>query len=149
MSTLKRIQKELLEIVKNPLLNCSAGLIDETDYYRWQATITGPEGSPYHNGLFNLLIEFPSDYPFKPPKVVFKTKIYHCNINSCGGICLDILKDAWSPALTVSKILLSICSLMDDQNPNDPLMPEIANLYTQDNDKFIENAKKFTITHAG
>ena len=148
MSTVKRIQKELIEITNNPLHNCSAGLIDD-DLYKWQATISGPEGSPYHNGLFNLIIEFPHDYPFKQPKVIFKTKIYHCNINSSGGICLDILKNAWSPALTISKILLSICSLMDDQNPNDPLMPDIADIYLKDKNQFIINAKEYTVLHAG
>ena len=75
MSTVKRIQKELIEITNNPLHNCSAGLIDDTDIYKWQATISGPEGSPYHNGIFNLIIEFPHDYPFKPPKVIFNAKM--------------------------------------------------------------------------
>ena len=88
----------------------------------------GPDNSPYQGGIFYLKIDFPSDYPFKPPKVRFTTKIYHCNINATGGICLDILKDEWSPALTISQVLLSICSLMDDANPNDPLVSEIADL---------------------
>ena len=89
----------------------------------------GPDDSPYSGGVFFLDIHFPNDYPFKPPKVTFTTKIYHCNINSNGGICLDILKDQWSPALTISKVLLSVCSLLTDANPADPLVPEIANLY--------------------
>jgi len=148
MSTLNRLKKELEEINKNPPTNCSAGIIED-DIYNWQATILGPEGSPYHEGIFYLRIEFPQDYPFKPPKVSFTTKIYHCNINSSGNICLDILKDQWSPALTVSKVLLSICSLMDDQNPNDPLMIDIANLYINDKSKFLENARSYTLKYAG
>ena len=63
----------------------------------------GPEDSPYTGGVFFLNIHFPTDYPFKPPKVTFVTRIYHPNINSNGGICLDILKDQWSPALTINK----------------------------------------------
>jgi ubiquitin-conjugating enzyme E2 D/E len=147
MSTLGRITKELADFNKNPPTNCSAGIVED-DLYNWQATIMGPEGSPYHNGVFYLRIEFPADYPFKPPKITFITKIYHCNINSAGSICLDILKEQWSPALTISKVLLSICSLMDDQNPNDPLMIDIANLYMSDKLKFLETAKMHTLRYA-
>ncbi len=69
-----------------------------------QATIMGPSDSPYSGGVFFVTIHFPPDYPFKPPKVQFQTKVYHPNINSQGSICLDILKEQWSPALTISKV---------------------------------------------
>ena len=59
--------------------------------------------SPFQGGVFFLAIHFPTDYPFKPPKVNFTTRIYHPNINSNGSICLDIIRDQWSPALTISK----------------------------------------------
>ena len=148
MSTLKRLQNELKEMTTNPPTNCSAGPIND-NMYKWQATIIGPEGSPYHGGVFNLLIDFPENYPFKAPKVYFTTKIYHCNINDAGGICLDILKNNWSPALTISKVLLSICSLMDDPNPDDPLMVSIATLLKTNKELHDKNAREYTLLHAG
>lgn len=144
---LKRIKKEFTEITKDPLANCTAGPEGE-DLFHWKATLNGPEDSPYQDGVFFLDIRFPKDYPFKPPDVHFLTRIYHPNINSNGGICLDILKDQWSPALTVSKVLLSICSLLTDPNPDDPLDPEIARLYKQDIEKFNKNAKDWTKKYA-
>mmetsp|Transcript_14548 Transcript_14548/g.47413 ORF Transcript_14548/g.47413 Transcript_14548/m.47413 type:complete len:111 (+) Transcript_14548:393-725(+) len=108
----------------------------------------GPDESPYSGGVFFLNIHFPADYPFKPPKVSFTTRIYHCNINANGGICLDILKDQWSPALTISKVLLSICSLLTDPNPDDPLVPEIAQILRTDKPKHDETAREWTHKYA-
>ena len=107
-----------------------------------------PSDSPYEGGIFFLAIQFPADYPFKPPKIKFNTKIYHPNINANGGICLDILKDQWSPALTISKVLLSICSLLTDPNPDDPLVPEIARIYVSDRETYNQKAKQMTQQHA-
>ena len=108
----------------------------------------GPEESPYNGGVFFLDIHFPADYPFKPPKVSFTTRIYHCNINSNGGICLDILKDQWSPALTISKVLLSVCSLLTDPNPDDPLVPEIAQLLKNNVTQHNATAREWTAKYA-
>ncbi|KAJ0493642.1 putative ubiquitin-conjugating enzyme E2, ubiquitin-conjugating enzyme/RWD [Helianthus annuus] len=124
----KRILKELKDLQKDPPTSCSAGPAAE-GMFHWQATIMGPPDSPYTGGLFLVTIHFPPDYPFKPPKVAFRTKVFHPNINSNGSICLDILKEQWSPALTISKVLLSNCSLLIDPNPDDPLVPEIAHMY--------------------
>ncbi|EEF33696.1 ubiquitin-conjugating enzyme E2, putative [Ricinus communis] len=98
----KRILKELKDLQKDPPTSCSAGPVAE-DMFHWQATIMGPSDSPYAGGVFLVTIHFPPDYPFKPPKVAFRTKVFHPNINSNGSICLDILKEQWSPALTISK----------------------------------------------
>lgn len=145
--TLRRLQKELLDLDKDPPANCSAGPYGN-DMYHWEGFIIGPEDSPYAGGLFKLRIDFPLDYPFKSPKVVFTTKIYHPNIHSSGSICLDVLKDKWSPALSISKILLSICSLFTDANPNDPLVPDIAKQYVSDRKEFDNTARMWTLEYA-
>ena len=147
MSTLNRIKKELIDIQKDPPANCSAGP-EGDDFYDWQASIMGPKDSPYEGGVFWLKIQFPKDYPFKPPKIQFLTKLYHPNISSSGSICIDILKDQWSPALTISKVLLCICSLLDDPNPDDPLVPEIADLFKKNKTAYKKKAREYTLIYA-
>mgnify|MGYP000739296161 FL=1 len=145
---LKRIQKELSDLQRDPPANCSAGPNDDSELYNWTGTIMGPDESPYQGGVFFLNIQFPTDYPFKPPKVTFTTRIYHPNINANGAICLDILKDQWSPALTISKVLLSLSSLLTDPNPDDPLVPEIAHVFKTDRARYENNAREWTRRYA-
>jgi ubiquitin-conjugating enzyme E2 D/E len=144
---LRRIQKELEDIRKDPPAGCSAGPVND-DLFAWEGVIFGPSDSPYAGGVFKLSIRFPTEYPFKQPHIQFNTKIYHPNINSAGGICLDILKSQWSPALTISKVLLSILSLLTDPNPNDPLVPEIANQYKANRELYNEVATQWTMLYA-
>jgi len=145
----QRIRKELklLQEESKSMPGCSAGPVDD-DLSTWQGIIIGPEGTPYVGGVFKLEIIFPSDYPYKAPKVTFTTPIYHCNINRAGNICLDILKDKWSPVLTIGKVLLSICSLLSDPNPDDPLAPEIAEVFKNDRAKHDETAAAYTARYA-
>ena len=142
-----RLKKELELLKKNPNTNCTATPYGD-NLYKWRAQIYGPEGTPYYRGIFNLEILFPSEYPFKPPKIHFLTKVYHPNISSVGSICLDILKDKWSPALTINKVLISICSLLNDPNADDPLEPDIAKEYKDDYEKFKEAAMSWTAIYA-
>ncbi|BBH09808.1 ubiquitin-conjugating enzyme 28 [Prunus dulcis] len=124
----KRILKELKDLQRDPPTSCSAGPVAE-DMFHWQATIIGPNDSPYSG-------------------VAFRTKVFHPNINSNGNICLDILKEQWSPALTISKVLLSICSLLTDPNPDDPLVPEIAHMCKTDKVKYESTARSWTQKYA-
>tara|TARA_B100000795_G_C22749236_1_gene418644 strand:- start:270 stop:725 length:456 start_codon:yes stop_codon:yes gene_type:complete len=144
----KRILNELKEMELEPPLNCNAGPIDYEDIFKWYGNIIGPSNSPYSGGLFKLTILFPNKYPFKPPSIKFYTPIYHPNINRKGNICLDILTTNWSPALTITKVLLSISSLLTDPNPLDPLDKTIANIYLTDKKMYEKNARNYTIRYA-
>jgi len=91
---------------------------------------------------------YPSIARAVTPQVTFRTRIYHCNVNSSGQICLDILKDQWSPALTISKVLLSICSLLTDANPHDPLVGNIAQQFLNDRAAHDKTAVEWTRRYA-
>jgi ubiquitin-conjugating enzyme E2 E len=148
MSGAQRLQKEYKDIVKNPPVGVTAGLKNNNSLYEWIATLVGPVGTPYADGLFTLKILFPKDYPFRAPKISFVTQIYHCNISEKGDICLDILKDNWSPALTIDKVLLSISSLLNEPNPNDPLVPGIAHLFRTNRTEHDRLAREHTLNNA-
>ncbi len=82
----------------------------------WTATIIGPKDTPYSDLNLKLGFEFPGNYPYAPPTVLFKTPIYHPNIDFSGRICLDILKDKWSAVYNVQTVLLSLQSLLGEPN---------------------------------
>ena len=145
---IQRLTKEWKELQKNPMSYFTAEPTSDDDLSQWVAKIKGPDDSPYQGGLFILQIQFPHDYPFNAPKIEFRTRVYHPNVNENGHICLDILKTQYSPALTLSKILLSICSLLTDPNPDDPLVYEIASIYKTDRHTYEENARQWTKKYA-
>ncbi|CAL1268489.1 unnamed protein product [Larinioides sclopetarius] len=135
------------EMIRNPPAQCSAGPLDD-GLLRWRAIILGPKNSPYEGGAFLLDMNFPKQYPMKPPKVKFITKVYHPNIDFGGNICLDILHSNWSPALTVARLLLSICSLLCDPNPDSSLFADAGRFYRTDMEKYNEQARKWTKKYA-
>ena len=115
----KRIQKEYQNLTTQDNQDDIKVQLVNQDYRRWKAYIKGPDNSCYENGVFEIDIVIPPDYPYKPPKMQFSTKIWHPNVSSqTGMICLDILKDEWSPALSIRTSLLSIQALMCSAEPS-------------------------------
>eukprot|EP01113_Clastostelium_recurvatum_P019638 TRINITY_DN2318_c1_g1_i1.p1 TRINITY_DN2318_c1_g1~~TRINITY_DN2318_c1_g1_i1.p1 ORF type:complete len:591 (-),score=151.89 TRINITY_DN2318_c1_g1_i1:28-1800(-) len=146
-AALKRIMKEYKDILDNPMPYYEV-FVTEGDMLLWTFLLKGPPGTPYEGGLWAIRYQFPSDYPFKPPKVNFQNRIYHCNINEAGGLCLDILKDQWSPALTSSKVMMSIEALLRDPNPMDPLDAWKGMLYRTDKARYNLDAVAYVIKYA-
>ena len=119
-----------------------------SDVYHLLAGIEGPPDTPYEGGVFWIGVRFPPEYPFRPPKVRFLTRIYHPNIDSRGYICLDLFEDCWTPALTIFLVLISICSILDDPGLTDPLVPEIAEIYCKNYELYSQNARTYTARYA-
>ena len=123
MSTLRTIQKIYKDFKLYKEKNIEAGPIDENDLFHWEATIIGPEYSPYEGGIFKLKIDFPTYFHFRPPKCTFITRIYHPNIHLKGSISLDVLQDQWSPALCrieifIKKVDMNIIKLQENGQLN-------------------------------
>lgn len=133
---------------KNKTITPNGDVVDEKDYMNWNGFIYGQKDTAYEDGKFHINIAFPDDYPLRPPIIRFSTKIYHPNIKYDGSICLDILKTQWSPALGITRALLSILAMMDQPNANDPLNPEAGKLYLSDKEMFDATAKSWTIEYA-
>jgi len=151
---LGRLKKELIEYYKSPEALFSFAPVNENNLLEhWAAIIHGPVHTPYENGVFELDISFREDhngplYPFVPPKIQFKTKIFHPNISSKGEICLDILYEQHYTAITLGKILLSIVSLLSDPNTDDFLEPEAAYLYKENREEYDRIAREWTQKYA-
>jgi len=124
-------------------------VLDEADFTRLTGSVAGPSGTPYSGGVFSVDIQLGPEYPFAPPKMRFTTKVWHPNVSSqTGAICLDILKDQWSPALTLRTALLSLQALLASPEPDDPQDAEVARMYLTDRARFDATAAHWTRSHA-
>jgi|GEM_PF-999947 len=144
VSNQRRIVNEMKLIEKNAESNKSMFVLrrDGDDMYHWKAVVYGPEGSLYEGYEFDVDIKLSDSYPNSPPSVIFITPIEHVNVNEAGNICLDILKDKWSSAINMSSILISIASLLNSPNPEDPFNSTLAETYRTNRAKYEKVIKE-------
>ncbi|KAG8163655.1 hypothetical protein KVR01_006952 [Diaporthe batatas] len=143
-SVTKRLQTELMQLMTSPSDGVSAFPNPDGDLTKWRATIKGVDDTPYAGLEFKLSFSFPADYPYKAPEVLFRTPIYHPNVDFSGRICLDILKTKWSAAYNIRTVLLSLQSLLGEPNNESPLNAEAAELWDKDPEEF---KRKVTARH--
>eukprot|EP01125_Pyxidicula_operculata_P004411 TRINITY_DN1676_c0_g1_i3.p1 TRINITY_DN1676_c0_g1~~TRINITY_DN1676_c0_g1_i3.p1 ORF type:complete len:179 (+),score=36.01 TRINITY_DN1676_c0_g1_i3:22-558(+) len=128
-SVAKRLQSELMQLMVNNSSDLTA-FPDGDNLFKWAATVKGVTGTVYEGLTYKLSIEFPPNYPYKAPEVKFENPCFHPNVDTAGNICLDILKDKWSPVYNVRTLLLSIQSLLGEPNNDSPLNPQAAALWS-------------------
>ncbi|KAD5317822.1 hypothetical protein E3N88_17768 [Mikania micrantha] len=125
-----RLFKEYKEVQREKVADPDIQLVcDDSNIFKWTALIKGPSETPYEGGVFQLAFSVPEQYPLQPPQVRFLTKIFHPNVHfKTGEICLDILKNAWSPAWTLQSVCRAIIALMAHPEPDSPLNCDSGNL---------------------
>lgn len=149
-AVVKRLAREYSDVLagKHGVGYCSVEPDEPDNLSRWRGWLKGPPGSPYENGIFHVRFSVSDEYPFKPPGLLFETKIYHCNIDSTGGVCLNLLKKEWSPSQTLFSVMQTLYVLLASPNPDDPLVPAIAKQYRADVSTHNRVAQEWTLRYA-
>uniref|UniRef100_A0A069DNY8 Ubiquitin-conjugating enzyme E2-18 kDa n=1 Tax=Panstrongylus megistus TaxID=65343 RepID=A0A069DNY8_9HEMI len=147
MAGARRLQKELNDIMGAGMKSFRDIRVDENNMFLWRGLIV-PENPPFNKGAFKIEIQFPNEYPFKPPRIRFKTKIYHPNIDEKGQVCLPIIGEKWKPATKTEQVIHSLIALVNDPEPDHPLRPDLAEEYAKDKAKFMKNAEDYTKKHS-
>eukprot|EP00056_Hartaetosiga_gracilis_P000034 m.35455 g.35455 ORF g.35455 m.35455 type:complete len:193 (+) comp10019_c0_seq1:217-795(+) len=144
---LKRVAKELKSLSKSSPEGINVH-INEEDLTDIQATITGPESTPYEGGVFRIKLTLSADFPQSPPKGYFVTKIFHPNVSADGSICVNTLKRDWKPENTLSHVLTVIKCLLIHPNPASALNEDAGKLLLENFDEFAKHARMMTDIHA-
>jgi len=149
------LAKQLQELKKNPIEGFSAGLVDEGNLFKWEITIIGQPDTPYEGGFFACLMDFPRDFPNNPPTLRFTSEFFHPNVYEDGKVCISILHppgedtygyesagERWLPIHSVSSVLISVISMINDPNCDSPANVEAAKLYREDRTAYDKRCRR-------
>ncbi|KAL5367596.1 putative ubiquitin-conjugating enzyme E2 [Cryptosporidium parvum] len=122
----------------------------ENDLMYWDGEIVGPDETPYEGFVFKIEIIVSPQYPILPPSVKFVTPIFHPNVNFfTGEVCIDVIKDNWTPAWTLHAVCRAIISILCDPNPNSPLNCDAGNILRCGDKKGFNNmARMYSLEYA-
>ena len=135
--------RDLAEIRSNPLPRYPIIRADEANILEWE-TLLQPTLAPFDKGAFWVHLSFPSQFPFVPPKVQFKTKIYHPSVDDEGRICLQIIRqEHWKPDIKVARILEELADSIDDIQAEHALRVDLVQEFLKERAKFDKNANEF------
>merc|ERR1711966_376545 len=144
MAAVRRANKEFKNVASACAVTAEAQFGDGGENaMKWNVMLQGPAESPFEGAVLQLEVNFPADYPFKPPKVVFAVPkaVYHPNVNEDGTICLDILKTKYSPACSMPQVFEAIRSLLQFPSTDAPLRADVGRQYDEDREAYNANAK--------
>ena len=153
------LSKTFKNIKDNPLntIGCTIGLIDEKNIYNWKCTLRGPNDSPYKGGYFQLYLKFPFNFPKEGPEVIFRTPIFHLNVNpvktkdqELGHCCVSVI-NFWNPDTSIEDLLVAIFALFYKANAESAYRgygDETINEFDNNRDAYNEKVAYFTRKYA-
>ena len=139
-----RLTRDLLEVEKELPKSVPQALLKKgkESIMSFEVQYTPDSSTYWYGGKYIFAFEVLEDYPVSAPLVMCKTKIYHPNIDYNGNVCLNILKEAWTPSFTILNLITGVYQLFIVPNPMDPLNHDVAKLMRDDLNQFKANVKK-------
>ncbi|RLN58135.1 hypothetical protein BBJ29_005978 [Phytophthora kernoviae] len=144
------------EMSRNPPEGVSVGLGENENIFNWEIMLVGPPDTLYEGGFFKAVLDFPADFPNMPPKMTFKSEMWHPNVYSNGVVCISILHppgedqlnqqetadERWRPILGVESILVSVISMLSDPNDDSPANIDAAVEWRNDKESFKKHCRR-------
>lgn len=137
----KRLNRELALMLEDKQNLQFRNLMPEANnIFRWTGLLM-PVDPPYNKGAFKIEIDFPLEYPFKPPRIHINTRMYHPNVNERGQVCVPILEtEHWLPTARIDQVLQILLATINDPQVENAWHVEMAGEYLNDPARFFKMA---------